>query len=115
MEMSQSVSRGLTVYESGAVGDSSESGTPACATCCAVPRCCCVIGKLVAAAAPANSDAATAAPIETARDAERLRRIMSGSLRERWRKFVRWGCKAAAAKGRRSSAKILIQFRRFCP
>ena len=46
LEMSHSVSPRLTVYESGALGASSDSGTPACATCCAVPRCCGVIGKL---------------------------------------------------------------------
>jgi hypothetical protein len=37
--MSHSVSPRLTVCESGALGASSDSGTPACATCCAVLRC----------------------------------------------------------------------------
>ncbi|MNT50068.1 hypothetical protein D3C72_1869690 [compost metagenome] len=38
-EMAQSVSPGLTVYSSGAFGDSSLSGTPAWAVCWAVARC----------------------------------------------------------------------------
>ena len=43
-EMPQSVSPGLTVYSSGALGASSLSGTPFWAVCWAVARCCGVTG-----------------------------------------------------------------------
>ena len=52
-EIAHSVSPRLTVYSSGALGASSDNGTPACATCSAVERCPGVIGKFCAKAAGA--------------------------------------------------------------
>src|SRR4051794_9549845 len=62
VEMAQSVSPFLTVYVSGALGASSERGTPAWATCWAVARCCGVMVRFWACAgSAANAAASTAA------------------------------------------------------
>ena len=85
--MSQSVSRALDGVAVGRVRRQlADSGTPASATCCAVPRCCGVIGKLAAAAGVRRAAARSAEARRSgehgrsARHAARVRRVMSGSL-----------------------------------
>ena len=81
LEMAHNVSPRFTVYESGALGASSESATPASATCCAVLRCWPVMGKLGSAAkalpasAAPNMDTAARRTARRAWGTERVRLI----------------------------------------
>ena len=88
-EMPQSVSRGLTVYESGAFGSSSDERHAGLRGRCAVLRCCggdrigdrAGAGGVDAAASRATTlIAARRAAAANGREAMRVRRVMSGSL-----------------------------------
>src|SRR6185369_14141899 len=112
-EIAHKVSPRLTVYSSGALVASSESGTPAWATCSAVVRWPGVIGYFWASAGPATKLAAKAATAAQALRAEGPSKPNAVSC-VIFGLELSWCIVGRDCRRGRAQSKVLIKYWQFC-